>query len=1086
MTRYAGTSAPRVAWDLTGIDGNTFEDLIAGQLQEFYADQRDEITVEQTKRGGDQGRDVIITARGTFTLFGIEIPARADGPTTVYVECKLRTGDRLETEFFFDFAQFVDTGTPDYYFLVTTASLTPNVHHKAVRECAAKGVKFRLIDCTLLADYVTEHAIPIALRSPVVLPDDVVVEYQSVPSFYLQERRIDVYLIIWNYSSSARSFHVYLSTNDAWRIIDGPADVERIAEPRSALAFQLIAQRRSLEDNAIDLEIGVAVENERRTIRITTPHVQLAFVPVLFGTQHLDEVHHLRRTIDENNGVAIFSISGRAGVGKSRIVHDALETRIGKTNIDFASVFFDATGSADELLAALRALKVPAPPDTSRSVEALVIHLLHNAARRGRSRVILLEDLHHAQKPVLDALKQFVLKPPRTLYPVTVVLTGRNDYTFPNDDYYSLLEVIALTPRKDVIPVELLPLTDDAALNLIQSTLRDAPQTVIDRIHKLSENVPFYVIQSIEYLLESGIAHLVHRSEVGIPHLENFSAKEYIPDTIEELYALRLKALSDLPHGQAMLDFLTTQSFFGLVVSPIMMEEALDPDAGEEVLRTLIARRFLSAQTTDGRMTFAHENLLAVLRARARDEDNRERAGKLVLSRPQLFDLLNDLERGEVLFLAGSFGDALAQFARLLADVERITNVSSEDLDVRYFRFIDAAFESAARCNVSPDLLRKILLAKAYMGIHNYPLLLGVRACDAALEQLKRVNLSAARRSIVSLEIRQLQAHGLLNMGKTMRASGIMFELDQFLRTSGPGTAAPPELVFDLYDRLQELHKKWNHNALARSYGRMARKVADESGNQQLLGCHAITEAGMDLYRDPVEAQRKAKWSFDECRAHGAFRLKVYTQLSIYVADALVDPTQETWQAILPKAKRLLRDAALQNLSDSLMRAQLLVATLTYLTRPDDLRAIASAEKYAHEGIDSCANFGKGLYSWLLYNLLGVLRDARRGEKEEVWELFNSAFRELDQQGLLFVGRRDCTYPTVFVISNIVAYRANFDRVDAVSILGRVTDYESDRTKDSRDAALQLVLSKRRLFFRQPRRLTCLTDPKHGYWLPIL
>ncbi|HET7436897.1 MAG TPA: AAA family ATPase [Thermoanaerobaculia bacterium] len=1083
MTRYAGPIAPRVEWDLTGIDGTAFEELIAEHLQDFFHDRRDVVTVERTPPSGDHGRDIIVMAQQTITLFGIEIPERADRPTKIYVECKKRTGDRLDTEFFFDFSQFADTGAPDYYFLVTTASLSPNVHFKAVHECGAKGAKFRLIDGVLLAEYVAQHEIPIPLRSPVTLPKDILVEYQPVP-YYRQDRRIDVYVVLWNYASVPRSFHVYLSTNDAWHIIDGAADVDRIVEPRNALVLQLIAQRRTLDHVEADLEIAVTIENERRTIRVSAPHVELAFVPTLVGTQHLDEKDHLRTVIDENVGLTICSVTGRAGVGKSRIVQDALEPRLGKSKIELVPVLFDATGGTDELRAALQTLKISEPTGID-SVEGLLAHLLQNAPRRTRSRVILLEDLHHARKPVLDLLKQFVMFPPTVPHPVTVILTGRNDYTFPNEDYFSLLDVIAVAARPSVVPVELQPLSEQDTYTLIRSILRDAPETVITRIYNLSEHVPYYVTQAIEYLLESGVAHLVHRSEVGIPHLENFSAKEYIPDTVDALYELRLKALGALPHGEAMLDFLTTQSFFGVVVSPVVREEALDADTGDDVLQTLIARRFLSTRQADGRMTFAHENLLAVLRARARAAGNQERAGKLVLSRPRLFALLTDLERAEVLFLARALPDALTQFHRLVRDVERITNFSSEDLDVEYFRYIDAAFECAVQCNAATDLLRKMLLAKAYMGIHNYPLKIGVRACDTALEQLKRVKLRPEARNIVSLELRQLQAHGLLNMGKTMRSSGIMLELDQLLRSTGAGAAAP-ELVFDLYDRLQEVFKKWNHAALARCYGALAREVVDRSGNPHLRACHAITESGMALYRDPEEARRTARWSFCECRKHGAYRLKVYTRLSMYVAEAVADPTPRTWEKILWKAKRLWQTAALKNLSDSLMRVQLLVATLTYLTRPDDLRAIASAEEYARAGIDSCANFGKGLYSWLLYNLLAVLADARRGEKEEVWERFNSARRELDAQGLLFVGRKDCTYPTVFVISNIAFFRAYFDREDALRILGQVTDYESDRTKEARETALRLVRSKSRLFFRAPRGLTCLADPKHGYWLPLL
>jgi hypothetical protein len=322
-------------------------------------------------------------------------------------------------------------------------------------------------------------------------------------------------------------------------------------------------------------------------------------------------------------------------------------------------------------------------------------------------------------------------------------------------------------------------------------------------------------------------------------------------------------------------------------------------------------------------------------------------------------------------------------------------------------------------------------------------------------------------------------------MGKTMKASGIMFELDQFLRSNADRVTAR-ELVFDVYDRLQELYKKWNHEALARNYGRLARRVAEESGNRKLLACHAITEAGMDLYRDPPNARKNATWSHALCTTHGAFRLKVYTRLSTYVTQALADPTPTTWRAILPKAKRVVRDAAMNNLSDSLMRAHLLVATLMYLSDPGDLRVIARAENHVRAGIDSCVKFGNGLYSWLLYNLSGVLRDARSAEKEEVWEQFGAARRDLDLQSLFFVGRKDCTYPSVFVISNIVRFRAFYDHLDALEILGCITDYDSERSQDTRENALRLVCSKTRLFFRPRRRPTCFVDPKHQYWLPIL
>src|SRR5258708_25946514 len=110
MTRYAGTAAPNVAWDLTGLDGPAFETLIAAHVQELFSRERSAVEVEQTEASGDHGRDVIITARKTITLFGIEIPQRSTRPTEIYIECKLRTGNRLEPAFFFEFSQFEDHG----------------------------------------------------------------------------------------------------------------------------------------------------------------------------------------------------------------------------------------------------------------------------------------------------------------------------------------------------------------------------------------------------------------------------------------------------------------------------------------------------------------------------------------------------------------------------------------------------------------------------------------------------------------------------------------------------------------------------------------------------------------------------------------------------------------------------------------------------------------------------------------------------------------------------------------------------------------------------------------------------------------
>src|SRR5262249_6789270 len=114
MTRFVGIAPADVTWALGGMKGLEFETIIARHLQALYAYNRDAIHVEQTRESHDRGRDIIITTRLGISLFGIETPPRVRRPTKIYIECKLRTGDRLEPEFFFDFAQFPDEGVPDH------------------------------------------------------------------------------------------------------------------------------------------------------------------------------------------------------------------------------------------------------------------------------------------------------------------------------------------------------------------------------------------------------------------------------------------------------------------------------------------------------------------------------------------------------------------------------------------------------------------------------------------------------------------------------------------------------------------------------------------------------------------------------------------------------------------------------------------------------------------------------------------------------------------------------------------------------------------------------------------------------------
>jgi hypothetical protein len=1078
LTRYFRSAPPDLEWDLRGVNGRIFEDRLATHLQSYFSSDRANIRVRPTPPSGDKGRDVIIWTTTDISLFGVPIRATPGRERKIYVECKLRTGNRLESEFFFDFAQMNDEGTPDYYFLVTNASVTPYVHHKAVTTCAKEDVEFRLIDRRLLVDYLGREAPALfPLPAAATWPDRLVVEYQVESSLYATEGRIDLYLVARNYTRNLTPFHVFLATNESWSIVDAPRELSGLAESLEARTYKLHAKRRYYDVGADDLEIGVTIDNHRDTIHVAAPKVTFDFQPRMYGANHLATVRRLVRAIDGNGAFLLFSITGQAGVGKSRVLGDALDDFV-DTNVDAVRIFFQASDRTDDALRIFKRLGIA--PEATTNAE-LLSQLLRDLPTAGRSRVLVLEDLHHASKAVLDILKHLVVDPPAVEHPLTVIITGRNDFTFPNEEYFSLLQLLKLVGDSDRA-IELRPLKKRETLALIRATIANAPDIVVDRVHALSENLPFHVMQAIEYLLETRIAELLSRTEVGITHVESFPAKQYIPDTIEELYELRFATLRTQPFGDIMADFLTIQSFFGFVVMPTVTREVLNDYDTDAVLGVLVQHRFLEYQP-DGELTFAHENLLAVLRAAARRPEHRVDTSRLVLARPELFGLLDDLDQGEVLFLNGAYAAAVEKFERILAPIRTIDNFSSVDLDVKFFQYIDAVFDATAATGADPYLLRNVVLAKAYMGIHNYPLYRGAQACESALAQLARIDLPATERLVVESEIRQLRAHGLLNMGRTRQALGVMLELDQRVRTE-PLLAARHELTFDLYDRLQEAYKKFNHFDVAASYGQLAQGVADASEKLQLRACQAITEVGMHLYRDPARARASAERAHEHCVQYGAYRLKIYTRLSILITSALETPTPAAFASILPEARDILRVALVENLSDSLMRSQLFIATLTYLLAPRDTAALDEAEQHVNAGISNCAKFGNGLFEWLLYNLAAVLKEARGAKPQVVANLFATAMHGLDRQALLFVGRRDFTYPSLFVISNALRFWS-FNEREFHARLDGVTDYETERTLETRRQAMNSIKVDR-LFFAPDRTFHCLEDPIGPYWLPIL
>ena len=145
-TRVLGEDPNQFEWQISSVDRTSFEDAIFKLIQLRLASVDGAVTVSQTRRSGDQGRDIEIRFKrpvivGARTFF----PTSKRGAGAIYVECKATQSDRLDDSFLSDASQHRE-GEFDAYVLVTNATLTPYSFYRAQSQWNRLDAEFILID----------------------------------------------------------------------------------------------------------------------------------------------------------------------------------------------------------------------------------------------------------------------------------------------------------------------------------------------------------------------------------------------------------------------------------------------------------------------------------------------------------------------------------------------------------------------------------------------------------------------------------------------------------------------------------------------------------------------------------------------------------------------------------------------------------------------------------------------------------------------------------------------------------------------------------------------------------------------------
>lgn len=1029
-------------WPLPGLSGYQFESCVHSLLAEQFQNDRTEVAIIKTPRSNDGGKDIIIRTEKSISIFGICFPLITK-PTTIYVECKLTSKSRLSLESFGKNLLQIHNHKVNYFLLVTNSSLTPMTYHLARAAFEREGIKFLLADGIILAQsFSLENCQPAVLTPPPALPkfDTLQVNHQCVEALGAEPQEFfEIYLQIRNHSTSSKPCRLFLRTNVNWEISD--EDIHFYLDPKESRSYKLLATRKGNEGDKT-LELHIDCNGQTETLTLLATAVEFAFLPKLHGEQHHSIIKNLVQLLDANSS-GIISISGEAGAGKTRILDEVIDTRR-NSNIHFFRFYFERS-QTDKTLSQIRTqLATFADPTDHAFPEILtsnigsdsdiVLRIWREFHRYHGVLVLIFEDLHHAETTVCKSLEPILTATRNPGFPpLILILTGRSDFTFPNQSYFALLDFFRLSTKRHIHSFEVTALSDEEAKDLIRSTISGLPPAGLDKIHSLSMNIPFNIFQCVEYLLETRIAVLLGRHTVGIPNIKNFASKVYIPKTLEELFDLRIKALVAFPRGIEARDALCVLSFFGFQLSREIFASVLESEDGNEVERLLRLHRFLHTGTTPGYLQWYHENLLRYIRRLVERTDECQKYAKYIVGTPALFLQLGVLERGKIACLAGDYLTAVQLLETVRIAIENCDNFSSENIEPRLFEYLHFLYIALQQTNATVQLLSKVILAKAYMGVHYLPLMQGIEVCREAQKQVDHLRLNNDQKENLKTSLQQLQAHALMDVGYLSKAKRSLLEIESAVRISR-SLSDQHELHFDLYNRLQDLYRFHNHLRLAVTYGVLAQRAAKKYRSTKLEVVGILDSALPFHFIDTQRCIRELQKGLTLCKEHGTDLHRVTGELAL-ISACLIDGAKETASSrgYAEDSVKLLDHCISKGYYPLIPRACLLSAATWYCYEAMTPRSdFCKSLFYIDLGIDTCVKYGVGYMTWQLYNNKALIAERLKESADTVFQLFSTAVSHLESEDLFFLGNLDFCCANLIVLSNFSSFLDRHDNETSV------------------------------------------------------
>ncbi len=1026
------------------------------------------VDIRQMRSYSDGGVDLfILEEMKNLTFFG----SRQSGKSAVFIEIKRRESNNIH-DFSRSLVAALLHNNCDQFVLITSAEFNINSFFVLSAICRKHRITFAYIHRELITRALIERRdVATDRRIPESIPNwnDIVGQklpnitcrwsYQRVssrndcleidPVFAASERRdiyldpterIMVLLVIENFSDYYCNVTVDILSHDHWRIIQASARTLRLGA-RSAIGEQFIFELtvpQPVQLPRIQVETYYPQEAGAPTripIHAGELYARPFFEPNFVGKDALQYRKLLRDFIapqadnplpNERQGEWLL-IEGAAGVGKSRIIKEALLTPNESVGPQRAinvhryivqrrserKIILSVLGDLNDLFrngnnVAIKAIElIKREGLTDAAIEAASLVFSKHA---GKPLLIVLEDVHNGTEIFyrwLDAVFQITANAQAPSgSALRFCVAGRDDNSIPNPRQAKFAETVkqhllerALTAQRII---NVLPLDDDDAMTLVNSIFNGVTDSVRSRIIKLSAGIPFNILQIIEYLCEETIVEINNRRTYSIRNDTQFYNKDGIPDSMATLLKLRLRHLKTQPAGRYLVLILRCLSLLGLESTWSTYErlvKALAP-GGDQWL--LFNANYLTLD--DGtRVRFSHEHILNYLQSTQAARSDWRKAATILAKQADLIADIEDWRRCRVFQIAGEEEKVVQIVTSVVGNgsVAGLARTAALGEIYQILRIGVSLWQSRVNDREGAMFLLNLYFLCAYASKftrhYSATALDAKQALDSVRTHPNLKGLVGERTfNLACAKIEQIIGHAYQNIGDIDRSMTHVLGALTEARRWKVEEETHLDLLFDAEDRLRKNCIIFGRVAEALRAFQSACLLANQKGDNVLLGTGWFGEAELYFVQDPDRAEDVWRNLEHKAETHTDIRTRITLQLALIQVQLLKSSSQSSVPECLVRLKNLEKQSLELGLVGPLPKVKLLSGYAYY-----KLKQYHSAIEQFLSCYEKAEQFGYGVFMWFSQNNIALVHQhlGQRDSQAAARSAFSTALDKADTLG---------------------------------------------------------------------------------------